>query len=257
MYILTVKDWLHKMDRSVPCQTCNGERSNHHPGERNLLPVGTTRCHPQRPRHTIYKQPVEGSSPRIGGNANIHASIQSKVKPSGENHRDLGAILRALLEGVDQRKWEEYLPQAPYAIRTSVCEATGLAPHRMVFGRDASEPLDNIFGAPPAIAKGGLPHIDYAAELRKRIDVAHRYARENLTETVRRRRRQYIKEKYFVTVGTAVWLFTPKTKTGDSRKLTSYWTGPGTIEEKMDELLHRILPDPKMAKRKGISSRLY
>ena len=163
-------------------------------------------------------------------------------------HRDLGAMLRAMLAD-DPDSWEDVLPQALFALRTHVSKSTGLAPFQIVFGRDPSQPLDLIFGTPqqnPESNKGGSEVTNYVQQLRRRIDRAQEFARKNLTEAVRRQRRQYHQEKKYFLPGMRVWLFTPKVaRLGDSRKLSRFWTGPWIVCSPVhSEVYVRITPDP-------------
>jgi hypothetical protein len=52
--------------------------------------------------------------------------------------------------------WEALLPQALFAIRTAVSKSIGLAPYQLLFGRDASQPIDIVFGKPPMHRKATL-----------------------------------------------------------------------------------------------------
>jgi hypothetical protein len=167
-----------------------------------------------------------------------------KSNPVERRHRDLGNILRAILE--DQpNNWEEALPQALFAMRTAVNSAIGLAPYQVLFGRDVSQPLDTIFQLPEDNIQGEATHRQYLRELQKRMRAAAKYAQENMAEAVRRQRRQYHQDKKHFLPGQKVWLFTPRTKPGASRKLSSYWTGPWTIAANNDKnsLIINIVPD--------------
>jgi hypothetical protein len=42
--------------------------------------------------------------------------------------------------------------------------------------------------------------------------------------------------------GVKVWLFTPVVDLSTKRKLSNYWSGPWTVEEKLTDLLYRIAP---------------
>ncbi len=162
-------------------------------------------------------------------------------------HRDLNKILQALtIDGGDPFAWEEQLPAALFALRSAVCRSTGLTPYKVLFGRECSVPIDSIFQTPPS----NEPHASNTEQLRAiktRIAKDHQYAREHLAEAVKRQRRQYHhKWKEFHT-GACVWLFTPRTKGGISKKLTSFWTGPWVVCAKptSSETMIRITPDPK------------
>ena len=51
-------------------------------------------------------------------------------------------------------------------------------------------------------------------------------------------------------VGDRVWLFTPRAVPDLSRKLTTYWTGPWRILEKLNELTYRLSPQAEWGYRK-------
>ena len=181
-----------------------------------------------------------------GYNAKSNAQIERM-------HRDLGSILRALIED-DPESWEDALPRALFAIRTNTCRSTGLAPFQILFGRDVSQPLDLIFGNPNGHEDltGKADHHEYVRNLRKRIDRTQMYVRENLRDAVRRQRRQYHSEIKTFVAGAKVWLFTPVTKPGAPRKLSSFWTGPWIVCNKpVNAVMVRITPDPSWSTIKG------
>ncbi len=167
-------------------------------------------------------------------------------------HRDFNAILQALL--ADHRNpydWEDLLLRALFALRTAVCRSTGLALYQILFGRDCSSPIDNIFGGPSdGLDEPGV--MDYLQKLRKCVLNAHKYARKHLSVAVRHQRRQYHKERKDFHAGTKVWLFTPTLKKGLSAKLTCYWSGPWIVcaEPTSSETLLTLpdAPDPSWAK---------
>ncbi len=149
----------------------------------------------------------------------------------------------------DPYDWEDLLPSALFALQTAVCRSTGLAPYQILFGRDCSSLIDNIFGGPSdGLDEPGV--MDYLRKLRKRVLNAHKYARKHLSVAVCRQRHQYHKERKDFHAGTKVWLFTPTVKKGSSAKLTCYWSGPWIVcaEPTSSETLLRIAPDPAWAK---------
>ena len=166
-------------------------------------------------------------------------------------HRDLGLMLRAILAEGDQNQWELVLPQALFALRTSPSETTGLAPYQVLFGRHAATPLDHLFGLPPRVAPTATNYPEYVQQLRQRIDAAHRYARQHIKGAVQRRRGNYHARKNLFQPGDWVWLFTPRTTLGESRKLTRYWTGPWEVVERINDLVVKIQPTGSWAFNRG------
>lgn len=244
VYLLTVKDTFSRWLEAIPVKRANASTVVDVLEREIFARYGIPETiHSDRGSHfvnSLLREVADVFSIRL----TMTPAYNPKSNPVERSHRDLGEILRALLETGDQESWEKVLPQALFAMRTAVCTATGMAPYRALFGRDAAQPLDLIFGQPPTVAKGNLPHHEYAQQLRQRIDVAQEYARKHMADTVRRRKRQYHADKKEFVVGAKVWLFTQRSPLGESRKLARYWTGPWTIVEQINDVLYKIDPDP-------------
>ncbi len=111
-------------------------------------------------------------------------------------------------------------------------------------------PLNSIFQAPPDIKHSTLhkwaPQLQ---ETKERFHQVHQYARDHLSEAVKRQRQQYHHERKDFYAGSKVWLFMPKSQLGASKKLSSYWTGPWIVCAKptSSETLIQISPDPQWA----------
>lgn len=172
-----------------------------------------------------------------------------KSNPVERQHRTLGAALTALSEG-NQRKWEEVLPHALFAMRTARCRMTGVPPYRILFGRDPSTSLDLLYGTPHPHQSQYSNYRDYTRALCNRIQSAHAWARDNISQAVSRQRRAYYHDKVLFQDGQRVWLFTPSLKPGQSSKLARHWTGPWTIHRRVNELVYQLQPHPSWT-RKG------
>ena len=166
-----------------------------------------------------------------------------KSNPVERLHRELGKMLRAITYD-DPPAWEDVLPQALFALRTAVHASLGSSPYRLLFGREATQPLDFLFGRPPKLPSVPTVAAQYAQDLRDRIDRAQRQAREQLSQATIRQRNAYQQEKKKFLVGNQVWLFTPAIKVGNSKKLSTYWSGPWTVVNVLSDLLYEIKPDP-------------
>ena len=168
-------------------------------------------------------------------------------------HRDLAAIIRALTNAEESDgAWEVVLPQALFALRTTVSSATGLSPHQVLFGRDTAQPLDLLFGNPNRNMDEILSRPQYVRSLRRRQEAAQSYVRKNLAKAIVRQRRQYNQEKKHFHIGARVWLFDPRHDPSRSRKFAHVYSGPWVVSSSPDnhELYVRIEPDPGWATRK-------
>ena len=167
-------------------------------------------------------------------------SYNPKANRVERAHRTLGKMLKALTGG-EQHRWEEYLPQALYAMRSAVNRSTGFAPYALMYGKDPPSELDLVFASPPVPEQ--FDNADaYASALKTRIQRAHAWARENITGAVARQRRAYYQARIKYQVGQRVWLFTPRLRAGQSSKLATFWTGPWTVKREVNRLTYELSP---------------
>ena len=149
-----------------------------------------------------------------------------KSNPVERQHRTLQQALTALVNG-KPKQWEQMLPHALFAMRTTVSRSTGYAPFQLMFGRDATSNLDFIFGTPQPPLR---PLSEFAEKLMNDAHHAHHWARCNIGKTISRQRRAYHADQKRFDIGQKVWLFTPRLQKGQSKKFATYWTGPWTIK---------------------------
>jgi hypothetical protein len=109
-----------------------------------------------------------------------------------------------------------------------------------VFGRDPAQLLDLIFGRPPD-RRDREPE-KYVLEMRKRLNADQSWARTNIGKSIRRKDWRYNAEKKVFQTGLKIWLFTPLVDSSTKRKLSNYWSGPWTVEEKLTDLKYQIAP---------------
>ena len=90
-------------------------------------------------------------------------------------------LLNMLAKTTDkhQRNWSELLPYVMLAYRTSVHESTSYTPYFLLFGHEATLPIDLQF-PPPSDATWTNYH-EYVAETRLRFHTAYEQARQYLT----------------------------------------------------------------------------
>ena len=156
-------------------------------------------------------------------------------------HRDLGEMTRALASQTGS-DWVQCLPAAVMATNTNVHSGTKYSPFRLLYGRDPPLPLDIIFRPPghPQTEVKSTNASEYAADVKRRVQEAFKYARENLKMAVERRRQSYLKAKQGYQSGDRVWLLTPVSKPHVARKLQDHWSGPWLVLNKLSEVLYEI-----------------
>ena len=248
-YILTIKDAFSKWVEGIPLQHATAEETvralEKEVFARYGIPELIVSDMGKQFESQLYKEVTKTLGIQISNTTGYNPKANGQVE---RMHRDLGAMLRAMTIEQPNSSWEDLLPQALFALRTARSSTTGLAPYHILFGRDASQPIDHIFGNPNGdeANEGESKAKDYVRELHKRINKAQTFARENLKLAVQRMRRNYHEEKKTFRVGAKVWLFTPSTRKGIPRKLTPYWTGPWTVcaDNPVSPTMFRIAPHP-------------
>jgi hypothetical protein len=173
--------------------------------------------------------------------------VYTKSNPVERQHRSLGDAIKDLTEG-DQRAWEDYLPHALFAMRTSICVSTGVAPFTTMFGRNASASLEMVFGAPPTFPDDVADMYEYTTNLRSRMAKAHAYVRRNMRSAVDRQSQAYYKDRRTYQPTQPVWLWTPRLRPGQSRKFALYWTGLWQIKRQLNELMYEKTPHHSRAR---------
>ena len=91
-------------------------------------------------------------------------------------------MLRATVD-LDQRNWDEALPECLLAYRTSVHATTKMTPFFLMHGREADLPVDLIFARPPQDYELAT---EYGKELTDRLDAAYSFVRDNQKKVIKR-----------------------------------------------------------------------
>ena len=178
----------------------------------------------------------------VAGSLNIECvttpAYNPRSNPVERSHRDLKPMLRAMCRG-NIHEWDRALPQALFALRTSVNSSTGVSPFALIFGRDPSQALE-VRVPPPesqeeALTRGG----ELAYTLRENARLLHCYMREHLQSTITLMRRRYHRERKSFTPGVKVWLFTPPK---DSRTMGQWWRGPYIVLKQLNDLCYSVIP---------------
>ena len=144
--------------------------------------------------------------------------------------------------GQNQRSWDEHIPLALLAYRSSVHESTTLSPAMMTYGRELDLPADLVFGSPDVASKQANEPPAYVTKLSDRMEKIHNLARDKLLEANERHKRTYDLKQFQnnYKVGDQVLLFMPAVKRGRNKKLSSRWTGPYRIVEVLSDVVFRI-----------------
>lgn len=145
-----------------------------------------------------------------------------------------GTLIQSLSMYVsqDQTDWDVYIPSVLFAYRVSPSAATQETPFYLLYGRECRLPIDVNFLQPANVSTSVNEHRQRIVES---VERSQNIARENIQKAQQKMKAQYdkyAKERQFV-VGQKVWIYTPKTKKGLSRKLLHLWHGPYRLVEQM------------------------
>lgn len=140
----------------------------------------------------------------------------------------------------NQEDWDQHIDVCQFAYRICVNDSTKHSPFYMLYGREATLPVDAMLQVPEHF----LNNADYVSELLTKLASAHRIAKENLLEmkTKRESNNSELKDSYRLNYneGDRVYLFVPDKKVGKSNKLRHRWHGPFEVLERLSAVNYRI-----------------
>ena len=144
----------------------------------------------------------------------------------------------------NQKDWDDFIPLVLFAHRTSVLEVIGDSPFYVLYGREPRLPVDVKY-LPPVADDVTTSVFEHRKRIVEKLELAQNLARENLQRAQQKMKDYYdqgAKEPIFV-VGQRVWVYTPRTKKGLSRKLLHSWLGPYRIVEQSSPVHFRLRTD--------------
>ena len=134
----------------------------------------------------------------------------------------------------NHKDWDEFLLSILFAYRTSPQATTGDSPFYLLYGREPRLPIDvNFF--PPNVEKLSTSIEEHRARIVTQLEEAQRLAKQNIERTQQQMKAQYdLKASpHKFEIGQRVWVYTPKTRKGLSKKLLHHWHGPYRIVRKI------------------------
>ena len=140
----------------------------------------------------------------------------------------------------NQRDWDKYLPFATSAYRCTPQESIGESPNMMMLGREVLLPVDLTVEHPDSCQEEN--QVDYAKQLRSRIQKAHERAQQCAKTSLRRQKKNYDRRTAESTIreGDFVWLFNPARRKGVCSKLQLRWEGPYLVLKRLSDVVVRI-----------------
>jgi len=139
----------------------------------------------------------------------------------------------------EQTDWDLYIPSILFAYRVSPCVSTGDSPFYLLYGREPRLPPDVSLLPPIELSTSVEEH---RRRIVTQIETAQALARSNIARAQQVMKIQYDKKAAdapFV-VGQRVWVFTPKTKKGRSKKLLHHWHGPFRVCRQLSPVHYQL-----------------
>ena len=136
--------------------------------------------------------------------------------------------------------WEEHIRKVCYAYNTSVHASTGYTPFYLMYGRQATLPIDIQYGT--AQSHQTVSQTEYVAELNQRLSSAFELARKT-AGVQHERQKEYYDRKAIDdphAVGDLVWVLNPRVPKNSSKKLFHPWSGPFRVIKKLSECTYRV-----------------
>ena len=141
----------------------------------------------------------------------------------------------------NQKDWDEFIPLVLFVQRTSVLDAIGDSPFYVLYGRETRLPIDVKY-LPLVDEDLSTSVLDYRKRVVEKVELGQNLARENLQRAQQRMKDYYdqnTKEPVFE-VRQRVWVYTPRSRKGLSKKLMHNWLGPYRIVEKLSPVHFKL-----------------
>ena len=136
-------------------------------------------------------------------------------------------------------EWEQNLRRLCFAYNTCIHPTTGYSPFALMFGRQARLPMDIVLGA---TSPSSSTTQQYAVQLQADLEAAYSHVRDRMGHKLQQQKVRYDLRAHGKPFeeGDLVWLHSPATPRGKSRKLHRPWTGPYRVVRKLGDSVYRL-----------------
>ncbi len=176
-----------------------------------------------------------------------------RPQTNGMNERSHPTLMNSLSAYVNRKHqdWDEFLPYACFAFRTSKNEFTEETPFYLLYHREPMLPIDRVFDqSEPYISKEQC-----LLEMTRRMREAKLLYEEKVNEAIKKKQEfnDAIKKRKKFDVGDLVLLFKPRVKKGRSSKLSCKWVGPFVVREKLPNGINYVVQLQRNGKKKHVT----
>ncbi|KAK3099869.1 hypothetical protein FSP39_010951 [Pinctada imbricata] len=161
-------------------------------------------------------------------------------------NKTLLSMIRTFLND-EEENWDLNLDCLAAAYRSTPSESTSLTPNLLMLGREVRSPVEILYGIADATVKKNDSEGEYGIKLRETLERAHMIARK-FTE----KKSEYHKYRYDqrsqlnnYQVGDQVLYLHEEKKAGVCSKLQPLYHGPYVVEQKINDLVFKIMMNPQ------------
>ncbi|MEE2954779.1 MAG: reverse transcriptase domain-containing protein [Pseudomonadota bacterium] len=147
------------------------------------------------------------------------------------------------LQSKEHSNWVATLPAVLWQLRFQPSSTRGASPYQILFSKLPTTSLDLLYGQP--VQKDNFENLaDFLRAKHRKYELCEAHVKRNLAKQLIRQRQYYIGNERSFSKGDWVYLFTPVPVKGVSEKISTFWTGPWAIDEKLASTTYRIVPIP-------------
>ena len=139
-----------------------------------------------------------------------------------------------------QKDWDRHLPMILFAYRVSPSATTGESPFYLLYGREPRLPIDTALLLPDDNLSSSVREL--RARIVRNLEEAEQIIKSN-TELAQQRMKHHYDQgsaEAPYDIGAKVWVYTPKTRKGLSKKLTHHYHGPYRIVSKLSPVHFKL-----------------
>ena len=138
-----------------------------------------------------------------------------------------------------QKDWDRHIPMILFAYRVSPHASTGESPFYLLYGREPRLPVDAALLSPSAQISSSVA--EHRARILTNLENAQRIV-SSKTQLAQQKLKEYYNRNSQIVydIGDKVWVFTPKSKKGLSKKLLHNYHGTYRIAPKLSPVHFRL-----------------
>ena len=174
----------------------------------------------------------------------IHKTRTTAFRPQSDGfierfNRTLQQIL-SLYVSERQTNWDQLVPLAMAAYRSTPQETTGQSPNLLMLGREVNTPVELLIGRPPGESTAEVT--EYGSQLRERLEAVYKAVRAKSGREMERQKKLYDRRKVDnqFQPGDRVWMAVKTRKKGKAPKLQRKWSGPKLVLSRFTDVTYEI-----------------